>query len=243
MILFLKLLLAHLTADFLLQPTKWVNEKERLLHKSNKLYLHVFIHFICMAIIVWDTRFLPFILVITIIHGIIDYLKLKYQKNNRRAAFFIDQFLHIITLTAAVWLWQNDLFKGFGIAWNNYYLPIATALIWLTIPCSIVIRTIISAWSAQIEFRSTDIETKSLQNAGKIIGILERVLVFTFIMAGHWEAVGFLITAKSVFRFSDLKLAQDRKLTEYILIGTLLSFGMAIVTAIITQFVLQNTSI
>ncbi len=39
---------------------------------------------------------------------------------------------------------------------------------------------------------------------------------------------GFLIAAKSIFRFGDLSKAKDRKLTEYILIGTLLSFGIAI---------------
>lgn len=243
MILFVKLLLAHLIADFILQPSKWVTQKERLLHKSNKLYLHLAVHFICMAIIVWDLEFLPMITGITVVHGIIDFLKLKYQKNNRRTAFFLDQLAHIITIALAAWIWQNDLFSGIGFSWSNYYLPIVTAMVWLTIPCSIVIRTTISAWSSQIQFKSTDLETKSLQNAGKIIGILERLLVFIFIMVNHWEAVGFLITAKSVFRFSDLKLAQDRKLTEYILMGTLLSFGIAIVTAIITQFILQHINI
>jgi len=44
--------------------------------------------------------------------------------------------------------------------------------------------------------------------------------------------VGFLLTAKSVFRFGDLKESKDRKLTEYILIGTLLSFGIAIIVGL-----------
>ena len=241
MILFLKLLLAHLIADFILQPTKWVHEKERLLHKSRKLYLHLLVHFICMVLIVWDIALVPLIAAITITHGIIDYLKLRYQRDKRRAAFFLDQLLHIGTLIIAVWLYEDRWITE--LRWNNAYLPVITAIIWLTIPSSIVIRTIISSWSSQIQFRSTDIETRSLQNAGKIIGILERLLVFVFIMVDHWEAVGFLITAKSVFRFSDLKMAQDRKLTEYILIGTLLSFGIAIVTAIITQYILLQINI
>jgi hypothetical protein len=53
---------------------------------------------------------------------------------------------------------------------------------------------------------------------------------------GRWEAIGFLIAAKSVFRFGDLKDSRNRKLTEYILIGTLLSFGIAIVTGILTLY-------
>ena len=52
------------------------------------------------------------------------------------------------------------------------------------------------------------------------------------------EGVGFLIAAKSVFRFGDLSKAKDRKLTEYILIGTLLSFGLAILFGLCYEYVL-----
>jgi len=41
-----------------------------------------------------------------------------------------------------------------------------------------------------------------------------------------------LIAAKSIFRFSDLSRSKDRKLTEYVLIGTLLSYGLAIMIAL-----------
>jgi hypothetical protein len=76
-------------------------------------------------------------------------------------------------------------------------------------------------------------DNESLKDAGTYIGILERLLVFIFIVVGHWEAVGFLITAKSVFRFGDLTASRERKLTEYILIGTLISFGIAIVISLL----------
>ena len=71
-------------------------------------------------------------------------------------------------------------------------------------------------------------DSSSLNNAGMYIGILERLFVFVFIVMGQWQAIGLLIAAKSVFRFSDLTRAKDRKLTEYILIGTLLSFALAV---------------
>jgi hypothetical protein len=50
-----------------------------------------------------------------------------------------------------------------------------------------------------------------------------------------WEGIGFLLAAKSIFRFGDLKDKQDIKLTEYILIGTLLSFGIGILSALVYQ--------
>lgn len=79
----------------------------------------------------------------------------------------------------------------------------------------------------------------SLENAGKYIGILERLFVFGFIVLNQWSAIG-LLTAKSVFRFSDLSRAKDRKLTEYILIGTLLSFGLAILIAVSYKYLIST---
>jgi hypothetical protein len=62
---------------------------------------------------------------------------------------------------------------------------------------------------------------------------MERLLVFVFIFTQHFEAVGFLIAAKSIFRFGDLKEGKELKLTEYVLIGTFLSFGLAIIISLI----------
>ena len=96
-------------------------------------------------------------------------------------------------------------------------------------------KTIFLKWNINKLIESNE----SLKDAGKYIGILERILVFVFIITDHWEAVCFLITAKSVFRFGDLKESKNRKLTEYILIGTLISFGIAILTGLLYQFLIN----
>ncbi|MEP2348754.1 MAG: DUF3307 domain-containing protein, partial [Algoriphagus sp.] len=44
MLILIKLILAHLIGDFLLQPTSWVKEKENRKAASPKLYIHVLIH-------------------------------------------------------------------------------------------------------------------------------------------------------------------------------------------------------
>ena len=108
-----------------------------------------------------------------------------------------------------------------------------TSLLCITKVSSIIMKTIISKWDLK-EYT----EEASLENAGAYIGILERLFVFMFIITNHWEGVGFLIAAKSVFRFGDLSKAKDRKLTEYILIGTLLSFGLAILIGVGHEYVL-----
>lgn len=79
----------------------------------------------------------------------------------------------------------------------------------------------------------------SLKSAGKYIGVLERIFVFGFIILNQWSAIGVLIAAKSVFRFGDLSRAKDRKLTEYMLIGSLLSFGLAIVIGLLYNYFIK----
>ncbi len=71
-------------------------------------------------------------------------------------------------------------------------------------------------------------ESEGLNEAGKWIGKLERVLILTFVLVQHFEAIGFLITAKSIIRFNDLKQSTQKKEAEYVLIGTLMSFSACI---------------
>ncbi|MEC5165823.1 hypothetical protein RCH18_001556 [Flavobacterium sp. PL11] len=229
MIVFVKLLLAHLLGDFLLQPTSWVKDKEQKKHKSIYLYLHIFLHFILAWILVGEQDFGWYALALAISHGCIDFLKLYFQTaRTKRSWFLADQILHLLIIAAITLLYNNTLFAFSAL--GNQFWYIITAIILLTKPTSILIKNIISIWTP--ENKSKD---ESLQNAGNYIGLLERLFVFCFILTGHFEAIGFLLAAKSIFRFGDLKEAKDRKLTEYVLIGTLLSFGIALLIGLLVQ--------
>ena len=61
------------------------------------------------------------------------------------------------------------------------------------------------------------------------------MMTLTFVLTGHIEGVGFLLTAKSVFRFGDLKEAKDIKTTEYVMIGTMWSFAIAIAAGLLVS--------
>ncbi|WP_021024237.1 hypothetical protein [Salinivibrio costicola] len=72
--------------------------------------------------------------------------------------------------------------------------------------------------------------------AGALIGYLERILILTFTLLGSYTAVGFVLAAKSIFRFGELTRSTDRSLTEYVLIGSLLSVVITtLVGVVITQ--------
>jgi hypothetical protein len=75
---------------------------------------------------------------------------------------------------------------------------------------------------------------QGLAKGGMVIGQLERGLIFLFVLIGQPGAVGFLIAAKSVFRFGEL--TKSRKEAEYILIGTLMSFGWGLLAAWSTRW-------
>ena len=230
MILLIKLLLAHFTGDFLLQPKSWVKDKEANKAKSIKLYLHTLLHGALVLLILWDIHYWMIALVIIITHLIIDFLKIYAQKETTKTRWFIiDQLLHLLTIFV-VWIvfFRPDLDLNFWIS-NDLLWVFVTAILFITYVSNIIIQVLLSKWSNAINTSSDE----SLSKAGKYIGMLERLFIFTFILTAHWEAIGFLLAAKSVFRFGDLKESKDRKLTEYILIGTLLSFGIAIGTGMI----------
>lgn len=229
MTIFFKLLMAHLLGDFILQSNKWVEDKSRKKHKSKFLYIHSLIHGILAWLFVFTMDFWPYAIIITVTHYFIDLMKLTWQKEHlQKAYFFADQFLHLVILGAVSWAYTGMAFISIPPIPDQIWI-LLIAVVFLTMPLSITIKMLISDWTPHVAGANED---DSLQNAGKYIGILERLLIFTFIITQHWEGIGFLIAAKSIFRFGDLKESKDRKMTEYILIGTLLSFGSAIIVGL-----------
>jgi hypothetical protein len=231
MIILLKLLLAHFVGDFVFQPKSWVVDKEQHKAKSPKLYLHILVHGFLVMLFLWDLTYWPVALAVTFIHGAIDLLKLYAQKEgNQPKWFLIDQGMHVIALIGLWVVWISPEMRDLSTWIDGRAIWLyATAIIFLTAVSGIVIQVVLSTWAKVLDVR----DGESLSHAGKYIGILERLFVFTFVVTGNWGAIGFLMAAKSVFRFGDLKESKDRKLTEYILIGTLLSFGIAVATGML----------
>lgn len=245
MIILLKLILAHLIGDFGLQFKSWVEHKRKHRIKSGYLYLHVGIHFIATLLLLWPEitanlfyLWIPAIILVT--HYAIDAAKLGLSGNRSKEnferdrlrgqmLFFVDQFLHLGVIFG-LWFWiDGDALTLISGLINQQNLLLLLCLFALTQPAAIVIKILIAGWLPDNESK----EKKTLKNAGKLIGILERLFVFGFIVSGNWTGIGFLLAAKSVFRFGDLKDKEGIKLTEYILIGTLLSFGLAMLVSVL----------
>lgn len=225
-VVLIKLLLAHLFGDFFFQPNSWVVEKEKKKLKSLKLYWHILIHILLIFIVFRSFEIWKIALVIGVTHFVIDGIKLIYQNEKTKSLwFFMDQFLHLLVILAC---WINYTQPDFSVLslYEQKIWIFGIGVLSLTSPIGIFIKMIIVKWLPESGGKNS-----SLQDAGKFIGIVERLLIFLFVCTNHFEAVGFLLAAKSIFRFGDLKEAHDIKLTEYVLIGTLLSFGFALLVS------------
>lgn len=83
---------------------------------------------------------------------------------------------------------------------------------------------------------STAADPKELKR-GRLIGALERAVLFGVLVAGSYEALGFVVAAKGLIRSRDFEASRD--LTEYFLVGSLASVAVALGTGTAARWLLQ----
>ncbi|MDY0090181.1 MAG: DUF3307 domain-containing protein [Flavobacteriaceae bacterium] len=238
----LKILLAHLAGDFVFQPKKWVEDRSKNGYKSVYLYLHIAVHFLLLILLFAAElqAVFSYILLIVLSHFLIDLGKIYLERTNRFSTltlFITDQLLHFSVLTGVVF-WRFSEVSFLSVISVEKLLLYIIALLLITSVTSIAMKLFFSKWNES--FKKKTQRKESLKNAGNIIGITERLLVVLFINIGFFEGIGYLLAAKSIFRFGDLTNAKDRKLTEYILSGTLISFAVAIIVGIALRYALMS---
>lgn len=222
---FAALLLAHAVTDFVLQ-SGWMAANKT---KAGALFGH--------GLIVLGTALLttgtlsPLLVGLALAHMAIDLGK---ALSGRRGigAFLADQGAHLACLLALAH-WQPGLWAS-GFWATQPALPammaVAAGLILTVRAGGFAVGLLMQPWAKDAP--------EGLANGGRMIGTLERGLIFVLVMAGQAEGIGLLIAAKSVLRFGAVK--DDLKVSEYVIIGTLASFGWALVTAFLTVFLLNH---
>ncbi len=224
----LQLILAHVLTDFVFQTKKGIAQKRAKKARSGYLYFHAALAGVLTYLLLhqWTQFLVPILVMVT--HYGIDLWKLHQGEDNLRN-FLIDQFAHLLMLLIA-WLYLTNNFQE-AIPTLGAWITDSTVLVLLIgyllviYPVGFVIGKATQKWQLEI---AQEEERNSLVRAGRTIGVFERILIVTFILTGNISAIGFLIGAKSILRFSDAKKASARKQTEYVLIGTLMSFALSI---------------
>ncbi len=223
----LRLLAAYIISDFLIKPKLKFLKKEPT-ERNIKFYVINAIIFSILSYIIlgiFSHVWIP--LILSGAHFLFNFIRYYYKK--RSVWIFISKQVFLFIMISLCWLMYTDQFSKLtsltGELFNtDKFWYILSGYLIITTPLSVFISKVTSRWNADLH-QTAD---QSLKDAGKWIGIIERILILTFIIIGEFEIIGFLLAAKSVFRFGDLKDNEDRKRTEYILIGTLISFSFSI---------------
>lgn len=228
-------LLAHIVSDFYLQTEESCKDKANNAFKSKHLYIHALITFVCAWLFSLNVGYWWAALIIAVLHLIIDGLKSVCKK--LKGAFFIDQLLHLAVIVATV-LFYNKLSAVTLPTWlsETKVLLWIVAFVFCLRPANFIIKNIFK--DAKISVPDGG-EENSLPNAGRIIGNVERLLTLIFVMMGQYEAIGFLLAAKSLLRFRET----DTVKSEYVLVGTLLSFAIAILSGVIVKLIIESNVI
>lgn len=221
---FAALLLAHTLADFLFQ-TNWMVANKRHL---NALCAHIAV--VLATAIIATGSLHPILFVLAAVHMLIDAIKTGYFPN-RLSPFLADQALHMASLVTVALL-QPTLWST-GVWAHIPWLPGVMALL-----AGAVIATQAGGYAVGLLMQPWAQETPpGLRNGGRVIGTLERGLIFLLVLTGQAAGIGFLIAAKSVLRFGTVK--DEGKLSEYVIIGTLASFMWAIAASAGTIWLLN----
>lgn len=251
------LVASHFVGDFIFQSDKDASNKLRpLILLKHSFIVAILSYMLCG---VWTQWRIPLVIFCT--HPVIDWIKKKAVKREGLSnkwsiyAFLIDQAAHIliiiilaITITPVssvagaganvIFLFWVDLFgKGF-----LKLLIILSGAILAVKAGGFLIGMAVRPFLDEIKNNENDVDMeiknsgRGLKNGGKVIGQLERSLIFLFILMGQLSGIGFLLAAKSVFRFGEVKDPRHRMEAEYIIIGTLMSFGYGMSIAYATKF-------
>ncbi len=224
---FAALLFAHVIADFVLQTGYIALNKRR----GSVLLLHAAIVLLTAQaalgrVDLWE---LP---ALAALHALTDWLKVRFTPSGL-AAFLGDQGAHIATLILlAVWrpdLWAGGFWTGLGADWLPALMALIAGAILATRAGGFAIGLLMQPWAG-------DDLPKGLTNGGKLIGLLERGLIFVLVIVNQPAGIGFLVAAKSVLRFETT--SHDQRAGEYVIIGTLASFGWALVFAYATRLLM-----
>ena len=258
--LLIPLVAGHLIGDFVLQTDGMVRDK----HKLPVMTLHSGI----VALVSWGLTgyLLAWWWVAPLIfasHFVIDLTKVRaaawlaarkpreapgfLDQNGLVTLFALDQVAHfaVIALLAeragvipelrATVMGEGAWIEVFGGGYLDA-LVLASGWILVAMACGHFLGLLLQRFEAELLEEQKD----GLSNGGYWIGITERSLIYLFILVGEPTGIGFLAAAKSVFRIGEIKEAKDRKLAEYILIGTLMSFALAMVLGLLVREALSG---
>ncbi|MBN1998925.1 DUF3307 domain-containing protein [candidate division KSB1 bacterium] len=238
--LFIVLLTAHLLTDYIFQHSEMVQQKKRKRFSS-------FINHVCIYIITafllsvnWLSWKLVFVILLqAVLHLILDYIKVLLELKHPQLKLeidLVDLLLHVAIIWFTVTLW-TPVYSDIKVPFNMsipliYYIRFCvflSAIVLLTRGSTFFVRAVLGKVRTEKQLQA--------DRTGRLIGNIERLLIFIFVLCNSPAAIGFIITAKSIARFEEIK---EKRFAEYYIIGTLTSTLIAIIVGKVVVFILNS---
>lgn len=244
------LILSHVLTDFYFQTDELVKKKSQSWLWVLKRSIHFFISALLLTILFFNLYLLVVLGIITIIHFLIDAVKIHFNKSEsylKSLKYFItDQLIHIFFIVAAYpFLYGIDpniflsgvleklLFNyPFLELINDINLLSYTILVIAGLLFSIKGGTILSLLiiklpqEKQKKQSEGEIQDKELEGRiryGKIIGNIERIIIIYSILTNQFNLIAIIVAIKSIGRFKEL----GDKTSDYYIIGNFASLLIA----------------
>lgn len=183
----------------------------------------------------------PVLLIVFLTVAVMTAIELRAPSGSA-ARFIVDQCVHVIVLLELAYYFPDAAAHGWWTAslgglskWYFAALSCISGAVVCVPAGGVLIARLIVPFTDQIR----DHDIAGLTEGGKYIGWLERVLVMLLVLMDQTGGIGFLIAAKSILRFGEIKDASQRKVAEYIIIGTFLSFGWALLVSVVTRMAIR----
>jgi len=238
------LMVGHFLGNFVFQTGWMAGRKERL--------RVVAAHAGIVAVVSWAlTGYFgswALLLILWVVHFVVALARdagasVAEDSPNKTAVLFVsEQIVRLSILIFLVWAVSSDVVNLQGVsgegAWARVFGDLYLRLLVVVggwVVAAPVVGFFLGILLSRFERELTQAQKEGLSRGGYWIGLSERSLIYLFILVGEPSGIGFLAAAKSVFRIGELRDEKDRKLAEYILIGTLMSFTLAMIVGLLTE--------
>lgn len=244
MTVLLLLLSAHFIADFYIQPINHAEESKIKALKNRKLWQQYGLKMVLFisAIVAANLALITSVCAIFVVAALqLTSLIRRYYQPINLTNFLIEQSIKMIILIM-LWAYIIDVSFAESMMFLEKIITAKNTLIALSYllvckPASLIISLALKKHTDELarvnednveQLTSNKSGNIGLLSAGAWIGYIERCLAISFIFMGQFAGIGFLVATKTIFRFGDLTKNKDMKLTEYMMLGTLLSYAIAI---------------
>ncbi len=231
--LLLSQFIAYVISNFIIVPSYYINESQTTL--TNKYYrpaVKAIVFFAFSFLLSIRADFMIISIVLALMVGLVNLIFDKKEKPMFN--LIMAQVIQVTVIFIMVHLHNGfirsynltELLGDFFLTENHLWYVIAYLL--CLGPANVLIKLLLNT---QDLIPSKQGNEESLLRAGRFIGNIERLITITLVFNDQYEAIGLFIAAKSLIRIKD----GDKATSEYVLVGTLLSFGIAIVIGLIVE--------